>query len=176
MGVTMNNNATLRRLLPIAALGAALAVMLPSRDADAQFRLNAMGGVEGGRNRSLAGTLRVEGTIALIPWVHVGLFGATLHGPDGTRTGYGVGGVAAFRPMLPGTRVDPFGYASVGYQRSPAEGQADGGGVAQLGGGLTIRMIPILDLELRGGYVQTFASDNASGPGWTAMVGLSLHP
>ncbi len=168
----MSTSNASRTTLALVAFGAALAVFAPSRSAHAQFRVNALGGVEAGRGRGLAGTARLEGTITMIPFVHIGAYGAVLRtvGNDG-KTTLGAGAIAAFRPILLPGRVDPFGYVSIGYQRYATSG----GGNFQVGGGLPIRMNPFLDFVMRVGYVQAFASDS-NGPGINAVAGFSLHP
>ena len=162
---------------PSVLLGAAAAVLMGvavPATAGAQVRGTALVGVEWMNHAPTALSLRAEGTVSLIPWFHVGAYGTALSSLNDSATGYSVGGLVAFRPGIPGTSVDPMGFVSVGYQRSPGD-VWDSGAVMQLGGGLVLHTLPFLDLELRAAYVQMLAS-NEDSTGVTAAVGLSLHP
>lgn len=157
-------------------LGTAAALMglaVPAT-AGAQVRATGLVGVDTLSRAPTALSLRAEGTVSLIPWFHVGAYGAALNSLDQSTSGYSVGGLLAFRPGIPGTGVDPMGFASLGYQRTPGD-VWDSGAVLQLGGGLVFRALPFLDVELRAAYVQMLASDT-DPTGFTGAIGLSLHP
>lgn len=160
-----------RNILGAAALMMGLA--LPAT-AGAQVRATGLVGVDWMNHAPSALSLRAEGTVSLIPWFHIGVYGTALSSLNQTSTGYSVGGVLALRPGIPGTSVDPMAFASVGYQRTPGD-VWDSGAVMQLGGGLVFHTLPFLDLELRAAYVQMLAS-NEDSTGLTAAIGLSLHP
>lgn len=150
-----------------------MGLMVPAT-AGAQVRGTALVGVDWMNRTPTALSLRAEGTFSLIPWVHLGAYGAALSSLDNSTTGYSVGGLVALRPGIPGTSVDPMGFASLGYQRTPGD-VWQSGAVLQVGGGLVVHTLPFLDLELRAAYVQMVGSnDNPSG--FTAAAGLSLHP
>ena len=160
-----------RNILGAAALMMGLAV---PATAGAQVRATGLVGVDWMNHAPSALSLRAEGTVSLIPWFHIGVYGTALSSLNQTSTGYSVGGVLALRPGIPGTSVDPMAFASVGYQRTPGD-VWDSGAVMQLGGGLVFHTLPFLDLELRAAYVQMLAS-NEDSTGLTAAIGLSLHP
>jgi hypothetical protein len=160
-----------RNILGAAALMMGLAV---PATAGAQVRATGLVGVDWMNHAPSALSLRAEGTVSLIPWFHIGVYGTALSSLNQTSTGYSVGGVLALRPGIPGTSVDPMAFASVGYQRTPGD-VWDSGAVLQLGGGLVFHTLPFLDLELRAAYVQMLAS-NEDSTGLTAAIGLSLHP
>ena len=158
-------------------LGAAAAVLMGlavPATAGAQVRATGLVGVDWLSRTQTALSLRGEGTVSLIPWFHIGVYGTALTNLDQSSTGYSVGGLLAVRPGIPGTSVDPMGFASVGYQRTPGN-VWDSGAVLQLGGGLVFHAAPFLDFELRAAYVQMLAS-NSDSSGVTAAVGISLHP
>lgn len=166
-----------RVLVGVAAFAAALAVTLPAREAQAQFRLSALGGVErisGNGQSSTMVMVRAEATASLIPWLHGGLFVHSLSPTEAGKTGYGLGGIVALRPSLPGTSVDPMGYASLGYQRAPVGSEFATGALLEVGAGLAFHLMPILDLDLRGGYAGILGSEGMNG--FSVMGGLSLHP
>lgn len=157
-------------------LGAAavlLGLTVPAT-AGAQVRATGLVGVDWMNRAPTALSLRAEGTMSLIPWFHVGVYGTALSSLNQSTTGYSVGGLVAFRPGIPGTSVDPMGFASLGYQRTPGD-VWDSGAVLQLGGGLVFHTLPFLDIELRAAYVQMLAS-NDDNTGFTGAVGISLHP
>lgn len=162
-----------RFLLGAAAVAVAMAVAVPST-ANAQVRATGLVGVDWMNRTPTALSLRAEGTVSVIPWFHIGVYGAALSALNDSTTGYSVGGLLALRPGIPGTRIDPMAFGSIGYQRTPGD-VWDSGAVMQLGGGLVLHTLPFLDLELRAAYVQMLASnDDASG--FTAAAGISLHP
>lgn len=161
-------------LLGAAAAVVAMAVAAVPSTAEAQVRATGLVGVDWYNRSPTALSLRVEGTASLIPWFHIGAYGAALSALDDSTTGYSVGGLLALRPGIPGTRVDPMAYASLGYQRTPGD-VWDSGAVLHLGGGLVVHTLPFLDLELRAAYVQMVGS-NEDSSGFTAAAGLSLHP
>lgn len=168
---------TIRALVGTAGLAAALAVMLPAREAQAQVRLSALGGVEhiGGNGQSTTMVMvRGEATLSLIPWLHGGVFVHSLSPTDPGKTGYGLGAIVALRPALPGTSVDPMGYASIGYQRAPVGAEFATGALVEVGAGLAFHLIPILDLDLRAGYAGILGSEGMNG--FSVLAGLSLHP
>lgn len=158
-------------LLSAAVMVAALA--LPAT-AGAQVRATGLAGVDYMNRGPTALSLRAEGTVSLIPWFHIGAYGTALSTLDQSTTGYSVGGLLALRPGIPGTSIDPMGFVSLGYQRTPGD-TYDSGAVLQLGGGLVFHTLPILDFELRAAYVQMLDS-NDDATGFTGAVGLSLHP
>jgi hypothetical protein len=162
-----------RLLLGAAATAALMALAVPTTAA-AQVRGSAFVGVDYMNRAPTSLSLRAEGTVSLVPWFHIGAYGAALNSLDQSTSGYSVGGLLAFRPGIPGTSVDPMGFASVGYQRTPGDAW-DSGAVLQLGGGLVFHTLPFLDLELRAAYVQMLAS-NDDATGFTGAIGLSLHP
>jgi len=161
-------------LMGAAAAVVALATAAVPSTAEAQVRATGLVGVDWYNRAPTALSLRVEGTFSLIPWIHLGAYGAALSALDDSTTGYSVGGLVALRPGIPGTSVDPMGFASIGYQRTPGD-VWDSGAVLQLGGGLVIHTLPFLDLELRAAYVQMVASNDDSS-GFTAAAGISIHP
>ncbi len=161
----------------LAPLAIVVGVALAPREARAQFRLGAYGGVErisGGGSASTMFMARAEGAVGLLPWFQVGAYGETLSGGDQGKTGWGAGAIATLRPSLPGFSIDPMGYASAGYQRAPAGAPFNAGFLFEVGGGLSWHVIPVLDLELRGGYVGLFGDDGMNG--FNVFAGLSLHP
>lgn len=164
----------MKKLFLLGAVAVAMAVAAMPSTAEAQVRATGLVGVDWYNRAPTAMSLRVEGTFSLIPWFHLGAYGAALSGLDDTTTGYSVGGLLALRPGIPGTRVDPMAFASFGYQRTPGD-VWDSGAVMQLGGGLVVHTLPFLDLELRAAYVQMVASNDDSS-GFTAAAGISLHP
>lgn len=173
----MNNKTRSQRLAFLAPVIVALAVAAAPRDAHAQFRASAYAGyqrIAGGGNASGTFLARAEATVGFIPWLQAGLYGESLSPFSEGKTGWGLGAVATLRPMLPGTSIDPMGYASIGYQRAPVGSVFAGGPLFEVGAGLSWHVIPLLDVELRGGYVGLF--DNQSLHGFSAAVGLSLHP
>lgn len=161
-------------LMGAAAAVVALATAAVPSTAEAQVRVAGLVGVDWYNRAPAALSLRAEGTVSLIPWFHIGAYGSALSSLDSSTTGYSVGGVLALRPGIPGTSVDPMGFASLGYQRTPGD-LWDSGAVLQLGGGLVIHTLPFLDVELRAAYVQMVASNDDSS-GFTAAAGISLHP
>ena len=142
--------------------------------AGAQVRATGLVGVDYLNRSTTALSLRAEGTVSLVPWFHLGAYATALSPLDPSTSGYSVGGLVAFRPGIPGTSIDPMGFVSVGYQRTPGD-VWDSGAVLQVGGGLVFHLLPVLDLEARAAYVQMIdSSQDASG--FTAALGLSLHP
>jgi hypothetical protein len=160
-------------LLGAAATVVCLSLAVPSTAA-AQVRGSGFVGVDSMNHAPTSLSLRAEGTVSLIPWFHIGAYGAALNSFNQSTSGYSVGGLIAFRPSIPGTSVDPMGFASLGYQRTPGDAW-DSGAVLQLGGGLVFHTAAFLDIELRAAYVQMLAS-NDDATGITGAVGLSLHP
>lgn len=146
------------------------------REANAQLRASAYLGAErisGGGQSSTTFMARAEGTVSFLPWFAAGAYAESLSPFDEGKTGWGVGAVATLRPMLPGTPIDPMGYASIGYQRAPAGSVFNGGALFELGAGLSWHVATVLDLELRGGYVGLFGDDKMHG--FSGALGLSLH-
>lgn len=174
----MNNRTTASPLRLAVPLFALLAAALAPREALAQFRLSGLAGVEHIGGNGVSSTMvqyRAEATVAFIPWFHGGAYVQGLSAFSGNAgTGYGIGGLATFRPSLPGTSIDPMGYASIGYQRAPAGAVFASNATVELGGGLAWHVLPIVDLELRGGYVGLLGSDGMNG--FSVAAGLSLHP
>lgn len=168
------------RLASSLTLAAALAfgaALLGPRDAHAQVRASAHLGLErisGGGRSSAMFVGRVEGTVSLIPWLHLGLYAQGLNGGGEGKTGWGGGLLAALRPGIPGTTIDPMGYASVGYQRAPTGAVFNSGPVFEVGGGLSWHILPLIDLEARAGYVGLVGDSTMHG--FSAVLGLSLHP
>lgn len=173
----MNKHSKVRCLGAIAPLMVLVGALLAPREASAQFRASAYGGVEriaGNGQSSVSFMARAEGTVGFIPWLQAGAYVETLSGFDGGKTGWGAGALATLRPGLPGTSIDPMGYASAGYQRAPAGSIFSSGFLFELGAGLSWHAMPVLDVELRGGYVGLFGDDKMHG--FSAGLGLSLHP
>lgn len=173
----MKTNTLTRSLGLIAPLMLALAVAAAPRDAHAQFRASGYLGyqrITGGGNASGTFVARAEATVGFIPWLQAGLYGESLSPFSEGKTGWGLGAVATLRPMLPGTSIDPMGYASIGYQRAPVGSVFAGGPLFEVGAGLSWHVIPVLDIELRGGYVGLF--DDNGLHGFSASAGVSLHP
>nr|MBK7066548.1 hypothetical protein [Deltaproteobacteria bacterium] len=141
--------------------------------AGAQVRVTGLAGVDWMNRAPTSLSLRAEGTLSPIPWLHVGAYATSLSALEQSGSGYSVGGLAALRPGIPGTSVDPMAFVSLGYQRTPGE-TWERGAVLQVGGGLVFHTLPFLDLELRAAYVQSLESSDSNG--LTAAVGLSLHP
>ncbi|MBI5517622.1 MAG: hypothetical protein HY909_27880 [Deltaproteobacteria bacterium] len=161
-----------RRASPWLPSVAFLAILAAPSLARAELRLAGFGGVEAGRNRTTAFTLRAEGTFGLLPWLRAGAYAASLHGSG--DHGMSLGGMLALRPRLPLTPVDPVAWVSVGYQRSPIGNGTDAGLVVQAGLGLAIALGPVADLELRAGYSQ-LAGSRHDGPGFLGLLGVSFH-
>lgn len=156
---------------------ALLGVMAAPREAGAQVRASAYLGAEriaGGGQSSATFVARAEATMSFIPWFQAGIYGQTLSPFEDASTGWGLGAIATLRPGLPGTTIDPMGYASIGYQRAPTGVVFNSGPLFELGGGLSWHLIPVLDLELRAGYVGLFGDDKMHG--FSGAIGLSLHP
>ncbi len=156
-------------------LGAAAVLMglaVPAT-AGAQVRVAGLVGVDWMNHAPTSLSLRVEGTVSPIPWFHIGAYGTALSALEQSGSGYSVGGLAALRPGIPGTGIDPMAFLSLGYQRTPGEAW-ERGAVLQVGGGLVFHTLPFLDLELRAAYVQLLEASDSNGI--TAAVGLSLHP
>lgn len=160
-----------RRSLAFAAVLAAAAFALRPDDAHAIVRLQGTAGVLhlGGRNGGTHGLFRLEGTFTALPWMHVGLWAQGLPAFDDSRTGGGGGAMVAFRPALPSLRIDPMGYASLGWLRA---GAGNGGLVGELGAGLVYHANAVIDFELRAGAVQVVGSSAATG--LSVGVGLAL--
>ncbi len=164
------------KLLAAAAL-AVLATLHSPREAEAQVRVSAHLGLEriaGGGRTSTMFVGRAEGTVSLIPWLHLGLYAQGLNGGGEGKTGWGGGLLAALRPGIPGTTIDPMGYASVGYQRAPTGAVFNSGPVFEVGGGLSWHILPLVDLEARAGYVGLVGDSTMHG--FSAVLGLALHP
>lgn len=156
---------------------AALGLLAAPAAADAQVRASVFGGAlhlprDGAPSTRFVA--RAEATFSLIPWLHLGAYGQALPGSANEGTGYGLGGLLAFRPLLPLTPIDPMAYASIGYQRAPSGAALSEGAMFELGGGLVWHAASILDVELRGGYVGFVPREAEHG--FTVAAGLSLHP
>ncbi|MFO0603210.1 MAG: hypothetical protein U0324_08550 [Polyangiales bacterium] len=158
----------------VVSLAAALGALAVPRDAHAIFRAGAHVGVEHVRGSNGNGTMlqyRFEGAFSLVPWVQLGAYAQGLTPFEG-QTGWGGGALITLRPLLPRTRWDPMGFATVGYQRAPAGSSLHNAFTVELGGGLVRHVNSILDLEFRAGYVGLL---NSSLHGFTGNVGLSLN-
>ncbi len=166
-------------LLAAAAFTAALAATLAApRDAHAQVRATAHVGVEHLRADGAGDTLvqlRAEASYAPVSWFDLGLYMQRLEGlGQGARDGFGAGALAVMRP-LPSASFGPLAYASLGYQRAPQGAVFHDGAFFELGGGFAWRPLPVLDLELRGGFVG-LAGGERDLSGFTAGVAVSVHP
>ena len=91
------------------------------------------------------------------------------------QAGYGLGVMAAFRPM-PQATVGLLAFGSLGYQRAPENDNVYRDGLFfELGGGIAYRPASVLDLELRGGFVGLVGGERDL-TGFTAGLAISLHP
>ena len=66
-------------------------------------------------------------------------------------------------------------FGSLGYQRAPSGTVFNDGMFFEVGGGVAWRAAPVLDLELRGGFVG-LVGGNRDLTGFTVGLGISLHP
>lgn len=146
------------------------AAMLCPSTSHAIVRLQGVAGVQHmfGNQGLTAGLLRAEGTVSLIPWLHLGAYGQGLFDFDGGRSGYGGGGMLALRPALPLTPIDPMGFATLGYQRL---GDGRSGFTYELGAGLVYHANDFVDFEARASWVHITGADVG---GFTGGVGLAF--
>ena len=165
------------RLLRLAAPIAVVAALVAApRAAHAQFRASAYGGVEHLRSDGQGYTLvqyRGEATFGFLPWFHAGAYAQGLSPTFDGKLGWGAGAVAAFRPALPGTPIDPMAFATLGYQSAPTGTGLRNALTVELGVGLVWHAFTVLDLELRGTYVGLTGSSGLNG--FAIAAGLSLH-
>lgn len=168
----------MKNLLAAFAL-AALATVSAPREAHAQFRANAAIGVEQLRRDGSDVTmlqLRAEASLRTAAWLDVGAYVQHLERLDraGSGAGWGLGAMVTLRPA-PQSVWGPVAFGSLGYQRAPEGAIYHDGFFAELGGGIAYRPAPIVDLELRGGFVGLLGGQRDL-TGFTAGVALSLHP
>lgn len=164
----------MNRTLAALPLVSALAVLAAPSDAHAWFRGGGYIGVEHLRGQGGSVTLlqyRAEGSFALVPWFHLGLYAQGLSPLGDGKTGWGGGLLAAFRPALPGTSIDPMGYASLGFQRVPGGAGFVSSFTLELGGGAVWHVMPFFDLEARAGYVGLTGNLD----GFSVAIGAALH-
>ncbi|MFO0627713.1 MAG: hypothetical protein U0325_19045 [Polyangiales bacterium] len=155
------------RLL-VAALSASACLALAA-PADAVVRVGVSGGVQHLLNgRGTYGLGRVEASAGVLPWVHLGGYAQLLEGFDRAQGGWGAGGELAFRPSIPGFRVDPMAFATAGYQRLGVWE----GFVVELGAGLTWHVSDLFKVEARGQWVNF--TDQGAPSGFTGTLGLAL--
>lgn len=155
------------RLL-VAVLTASAFVAL-CRPAEAVVRLGVSGGIQHlGNGQGTYGLGRIEGSAGVFPWVHLGGYAQLLEGFDRAQGGWGAGGELAFRPAIPGFRVDPMAFATAGYQRLGVWE----GFVVELGAGLTWHVSELFKIEARGQWVNF--TDRGSPSGFTGTLGLAL--
>lgn len=170
-------NTTAASLLRLAApLLVAAAFVAAPREAHAQFRASAYGGIEHLRSDGQGYTLvqyRAEATFGFVPWFHGGAYVQGLSPTYDGKLGWGAGAIAAFRPALPGTPIDPMVFASLGYQSAPTGTGLRNALTVELGAGLVWHAFTILDFELRGTYVGLTGSSGLNG--FAVAAGLSLH-
>jgi hypothetical protein len=169
-------NHTIHRFFILMAplLTAITLVAAPSR-AQAEIRVTGILGVQGisGNNlRSTTFVARAEGTLSLAPWFRGGAYVQSLAGGDGGRAGFGAGALFAIRPSFPLLPFDPYGYASLGFQRAPTGAVYSSGFSTELGFGITIRLSRLFDMEIRGGYVGLFSGEPLNG--YSAGLGLAI--
>lgn len=163
-------------LAPVFSL-AALALPAVSH---AQFRASAGVGVEH-LTRDGADTtmlqLRAEASMRAVSGLDLGGYAQRLDSLDARvhQAGYGLGVMAAFRPM-PQATLGVLAFGSLGYQRAPENDNVYRDGLFfELGGGIAYRPASILDLELRGGFVGLVGGERDL-TGFTAGLAISLHP
>lgn len=156
---------------------AALVATLAPREAHAQFRANASLGIEhlrrGGDGITL-GQLRVEAMFEPTKAGAVGLYVQHLERLDGGGSGWGMG-VQGMGRLLPSAPLAPIVYGSLGYQRAPSNTFYQEGFFGEVGGGVSYRAAPILDLELRAGFVGLLGRGEGLTGFSTGLV-VSLHP
>jgi hypothetical protein len=155
-------------------VAAALIALGAPRDAHAIVRVGGVLGVEHIRGNSGATMFqyRLEGAFSIFPWVQLGGYAQGLSPLGGGKTGWGGGAMLTLRPALPVTRIDPMGFATLGFQRAPDGTALVNSFTVEVGGGLVYHTRVHLDLELRAGYVGIL---NAGLHGFTGGVGLSLN-
>lgn len=145
------------------------ALMALSAPAGAVVRVGVSGGVQHlGNGQGTYGLGRLEGSAGVFPWVHLGGYAQLLEGFDRAQGGWGAGGEIAFRPAIPGFRVDPMAFATAGYQRLGVWE----GFVVELGAGLTWHVSELFKVEARGQWVNF--TDRGSPSGFTGALGLAL--
>lgn len=171
----------MKRTLLVSTLFAstlALAVLATPTEAHAQFRATVHLGVEhlaAQGNGTTVLQMRGEALVSAKPWLDVGLYGQRLEAFDArSEGGWGVGALVTLRPTTL-TSFAPIAFGSLGYQRAPSGAVFNDGMFFEVGGGVAWRAAPVLDLELRGGFVGLVGGDRDL-TGFTAGLGISLHP
>lgn len=151
-----------------AAITAAACVAM-AEPAEAIVRVGASGGIQhlGGGNGTY-GLGRAEVSVGVIPWFHLGGYAQLLEGFGNARGGWGAGAEAAFRPGIPGFKLDPMAFATAGYQRLGVWE----GFVVELGAGLTWHVSELFKVEARGQWVNF--TDTGSPSGFTGTLGIAL--
>jgi len=164
LSLRMNNTP---RLL-VAALAATACVALSS-PAEAVVRVGVSGGIQHlGNGQGTYGLGRAEASAGIFPWVHLGGYAQLLEGFDRAQGGWSAGAELAFRPAIPGFRVDPMAFATAGYQRLGVwEGL-----VVELGAGLTWHVSDLFKVEARGQWVNF--TDRGSPSGFAGTLGIAL--
>lgn len=161
-------------LAPLIALGLLAAPSV----AHAQFRAGAQVGIEhlarDGSSSTMVQT-RAEFGVRVARSLDLGGYAQYLLNTDmqGPRNGWGVGAVVTLRPMEDSMWA-PLAYGSVGYQRAPDGAVFRDGVFFELGGGLSWRPLPVLDIEARGGFVG-LAGGERELTGFNAALAVSLH-
>lgn len=178
----MNTSRTRSALLFTLALSG-MSLLAPT-SASAQVRLSALGGVEHLADSaqsvpSVAATGRVEATVGLLLWLHVGAYLGTQ--TDFTApAGASYGAITALRPHIPFSPIDPFAFASVGWLEYPTSRSSVGSSwEGQAGGGLTLHASELIDVEARLAYVGLFGRSDSGAPlggnGYAASGGVAVH-
>lgn len=152
----------------ILAAAVALGALTVADRAEAVVHAGVYGGVQHFGQPGTYAMARAEGSVGVVPWFHLGGYAQLLEGLGRAEGGWGAGAIAALRPQIPGFKVDPMAFATLGYQRV---GAGDGLTV-ELGGGLAWHVAEVLDIELRGAWVNIASSGAPSG--FHATLGLSL--
>lgn len=158
---------------------ASLVTLAAPSAAHAQFRANAQLGVEHLRRDGSGATMfqaRAEMSFRTAAWMDVGGYVQHLERLDAPTadSGWGLGVIATLRPM-PEAALGPLAFGSIGYQRAPEATLYRDGLFVEVGGGIAWRPAPVVDLELRGGFVGLLGGQSDL-TGFTAGIGLSLHP
>lgn len=159
----MNN----RRASTLAA-AVVLGVVTLASPAEAIVRIGADGGIQHFGQQGTYAMARAEVSVGVIPWFHLGGYAQLLEGLGHAEGGWGAGAVAAFRPSIPGFKLDPLAFATAGYQRVGA----GSGFTVELGAGVAWHVAGFLDIELKGAWVNIAASGAPSG--FQGTLGLAL--
>lgn len=170
----MKRNTATALLAPMLAL----ATLAAPAVAQAQFRVGAQAGVEHLARDGAHSTMlqaRAEFGVRVTRSLDLGGYAQYLVNTDmqGPGNGWGCGALVTLRPMEDSPWA-PLAYGSVGYQRAPEGAVFQSGVFFELGGGVAWRPLPVLDIELRGGFAGLAGGEQAL-TGFNAALAVSLH-